>query len=39
MFVTIFNLENEKEDFVASQSHFWLVSGTKRYFDTVISVL
>ena len=39
MFVTIFNLENEKEDFVVLQSHFWLVSGTKRYFDTVISVL
>ncbi len=39
MFVTIFNLENEKEDFVVSPSRFWLVSGTKRYFDTVISVL
>ena len=39
MFVTIFNLENAKEDFVVSQSHFWLVSRTKRYFDTVISVL
>ena len=31
MFVTIFDLENEKEDFVVSQSHLWLVSGTKRY--------
>ena len=39
MFVTFFNLENKTEVFVDLQSHFWLVSGTKRYLDTVISVL